>query len=149
MAYNPSTMADVLYRIDTSRVVSEMLDNEVIIIDLLEGYYYSLNNTGSALWVGIEQGFTLPQLLTYFSERYEAAPEMVKSSIESFIARLKELSLITEETTATAPEVESYTGSKEQFFMPALQQFQDMQEMLLADPIHDIDEKTGWPTLKQ
>lgn len=142
-------MGDVLYTINDARVVSEILDGEVIIIDFKEGFYYSLNNTGSVLWVGIQNGYTRNQLLAYFSARYDAAPEAIEKSVTALISRLKELSLVAEESVDTAPAVEEYTGEKEKFFMLALQQFQDMQEMLLADPIHDIDEQTGWPTLKQ
>lgn len=142
-------MGDVFYKINDARVVSEILDGEVIIIDFKEGFYYSLNNTGSVLWVGIQNGYTRSQLLAYFAERYDATPDAIEKSVSALIEQLKSLSLVTEEAAESAPAVEAYSGEKEKFFMLALQQFQDMQEMLLADPIHDIDEQTGWPTLKQ
>lgn len=142
-------MGDVLYKINDARVVSEILDGEVIIIDFKEGFYYSLNNTGSVLWVAIQNGYTRSQLLAYFVARYDATPDSIEKSVAALIEQIKDLSLVTEVPADSAPEVEEYAGEKEKFFILTLQQFQDMQEMLLADPIHDIDEQTGWPTLKQ
>lgn len=141
-------MADITYRADASRVVSEMLDGEAIIIDFKDGFYYSLNNTGSVLWVGIQNSYTREQLLKHFKDRYDASSETIEKSLDAILEQLKGLSLISEVPVESAPEVEPYTGEREKFFMPALQQFQDMQEMLLADPVHDIDIQTGWPTLK-
>jgi hypothetical protein len=36
---------------------------------------------------------------------------------------------------------------KEAWVAPTIQRYEDMQAMLLADPIHDVDQ-SGWPTLK-
>ncbi len=37
--------------------------------------------------------------------------------------------------------------SKTPFQIPVLDVYSDMQDLLLLDPIHDVDE-TGWPTPK-
>jgi hypothetical protein len=29
-----------------------------------------------------------------------------------------------------------------------LQKYTDMESLLLADPIHDVDEEAGWPQVK-
>jgi len=34
------------------------------------------------------------------------------------------------------------------FVLPVLERYTDMQELLLIDPIHDVDE-TGWPRRKE
>ena len=31
---------------------------------------------------------------------------------------------------------------------PVLNKYSDMQDLLLLDPIHDVDEEAGWPTNK-
>jgi hypothetical protein len=37
---------------------------------------------------------------------------------------------------------------REPFAAPALNTFSDMQELLLLDPIHEVDE-AGWPVARQ
>ena len=142
-------MEDPKYRIDESRIISEMLDGETIIIDFKNGSYYSLNNTGSVLWEKIREGYTKDQLLQYLKGRFDASPDLIEKSALTLLAQLIDLSLLVEETASSdLPSVEVYSGTKQEFYAFALQQFQDMQEMLLADPIHDVDE-TGWPALKR
>lgn len=141
-------MEDFVYLVDDSRIISEVLDGETVIIDFKNGSYYSLNHTGSVVWEKILKGHTESQILSYMAERFVAPSETVEQSTRFLLSQLLELSLLSRQESPPAPALESYIGEKQEFFVPTLQQFQDMQEMLLADPIHDVDE-TGWPTLRK
>jgi len=143
-----SNMEDPTYEIDSMRIISEILDGEPVIIDFKNGSYYSLNNSGTVLWELVQKGHSKSQILRYLTGRFEGASDAIERSASALLSQLVELSLVAESPASDVMDAEPYTGPKQPFLALALQQFQDMQEMLLADPIHDVDE-TGWPTLNR
>ncbi len=114
------------YAINQSKAISEVLEGETIIIHLETGCYYSLNHDGSIIWEAV---LSKKNLITN-------SPETI-SFIESLIIE----NLIQE----TAPSSESLALAN---LNPKIDKYTDMQEMLLADPIHDVDD-AGWPNLKK
>ncbi len=132
------------YSIDSDRVVHETVDDEVILIQLESGNYYSLRGTGAEVWGLLADGATASQILGRLRTRYQATPEMAES-VESLLEELASEHLATREPDpgeATPPEAES-TGT-EPFSAPRLEKYTDMRDYLLVDPLHDVDER-GWP----
>lgn len=118
-------MTPTTYRVNTQKAIGEILEGEAIIINLQTGSYYSMNPAGSTLWDAItrEVPITLTPALTPFIE-YLIAEDLISAS-------------------EAAPVAEPITVEGE----PTIEKYDDMQEMLLADPIHDVD-NAGWPQLK-
>jgi hypothetical protein len=117
------------YRINDSRAISETVDGETIIINLENGNYYSLNHAGTIVW-----DFVIAQKPLDASEK----------NIVDFIAFLVNENLILETETAKDAILEKIILEK----LPTIEKYEDMQQMLLADPIHDV-EAVGWPKLKK
>ncbi len=140
---------DIFYHVNTSKTVNETLEGETIIINLETGNYYSMNKTGSILWNKIEANYSLSQILAFFEEQYSASSETIKKSILDLISFLKADDLILETKGKAKPvSLEKANGKKEAFVAPVIELYEDMKEMLLADPIHDVGE-VGWPVLKK
>lgn len=116
------------YEVQTHKAISETLDNETIIINLETGTYYSLNTDGSALWNAIVE----KKLIS-----------IQNSTIASFISKLLTDGLIQKSQDPATLEADTSL-----FQNPSVETYTDMQEMLLADPIHDVDQ-AGWPILKK
>lgn len=114
------------YTINPSKAISEILEGETIIIHLETGCYYSLNHDGSIIWEAILNQKNL----------VANSPEII-----SFIEFLTTENLIQE----TAPTSESFELIN---LNPKIEKYTDLQEMLLADPVHDVDD-AGWPNLKK
>lgn len=149
------TLAD-RFKINTSKVVHETIDNEVIIINFDNGNYYSLNTVGAEIWSCIERNPTVNEIINVITNRYEGNPEVIKQDVTQLITDLKREELIVlegEQKDQSHQESNSkleINESKERpkFEKPGLNKYTDMQEMLLLDPIHEVDE-TGWPTSKR
>jgi hypothetical protein len=141
-----------VYQINTPAVVSEIIDGEAVIMNLHSGNYYSTEGVGSLLWHGIQQGRTYPQLLELVKTVFLAVPEDLAAAIDPFIDELMTHELIRETPTETAGalsdklELTHVNGSGE-FRAPLLNVYPDMKDLLVLDPIHDVDE-VGWPTAK-
>ncbi|MEJ0001897.1 MAG: PqqD family protein [bacterium] len=128
--------------------MSETLDGETIIIDLQNGTYYSMNETGSLVWEYLKAGHSLGQITQALAARYDASIETIEKSVTDLIASLQADNLISESPTAPALLVPETQAEKKSFIVPGITKYSDMQEMLLADPIHDVD-IAGWPKLKE
>ncbi len=115
------------YVIHPKNAISETLDNETIIINIETGSYYSMNQDGTALWTAVGDGKAIP---------------MKNPAVSAFVATLLSEGLIQE------TEHEGALAEETAFEAPAVDIYTDMQEMILTDPIHDVD-TMGWPKRKE
>lgn len=136
------------YVIHEAKAVSQTLEGEAIVINLEKGSYYSLNATGSEMWDLIIGGQPLDQIARYISDRYGITPEEAMSEVQSFVSVLKQEDLIIPAEHPASIPVPAATKAETLFVRPSFERYDDMQEMLLADPIHDVGE-AGWPVLKK
>ncbi len=143
------------YRINKPDIVLEYFEDETVLINLKNGNYYSIDKVGTDILVLIEAELTTDQIMSAIKNRYNAYPGNMNSSVEKFITQLHNEKIISqkEKTSHTNNSHEKKTldllkkGPKLTFFPPKLSKYTDMQELLLLDPIHDVDE-TGWPKKK-
>jgi hypothetical protein len=135
--------------INAPSVVSETIDGEVVIMNLTSGNYYSSDGTGAVIWGWIEEGKCFGEIEQLALCRYDAAAEIISGALTAFLDRLLEEKLIHETTVPTAPAAPNPPGAdaspaRESFAAPEVHVYKDMQDLLLLDPIHDVDE-AGWP----
>jgi hypothetical protein len=145
--------APIRFRVNAPMVISETIDSEAILINLDTGAYYSLRETGAALWQLIEQGAAGQQLIDELASRYDGPSTVIASSIQSLLAELAQEQLIVPlGDDSAAPQFVGTASTvghgKQPFTSPVLEKFTDMADLLLLDPIHDVSEQ-GWPTPRQ
>lgn len=126
---------DSRYEVNKPDVVDESVDGEVLIVHLGTGAYYSSRGVGDAAWQLIAAGSTALET----SGLLQAAGPAVADFVEHLLAE----SLIRPRTKPVEPPpfVTVVPGE------PVLEKYTDMQELLLLDPIHDVEE-AGWPKAK-
>ncbi|HUZ71431.1 MAG TPA: PqqD family protein [Stellaceae bacterium] len=143
---------DRVFHINAPAVVSEIIDGEAVIMNLKSGNYYSTAQVGSMVWGWIEQGRTRGQLLALLKASFGTVPDDFAQAVDTFIDDLIAQELVREELTDHAvplsdgdalPPLNGTHG----FSAPVLNVYSDMKDLLLLDPIHDVDE-IGWPTPK-
>ncbi len=143
---------DRVFQINAPAVVSEIIDGEAVIINLKSGNYYSTEHVGSMLWGWIEQGRTYAQLLVLLEANCRILPEDFARAVDTFIDDLMAQELVREGSTDHATplsdaDVLPQLNGALSFRAPVLNVYSDMKDLLLLDPIHDVDE-IGWPTPK-
>jgi hypothetical protein len=142
-------------RINAPAVVAEIIDGEAVIMDLASGHYFSTQGVGADIWRGVEEGHSAVEIVHSILSRYEAPRDVVEPAVHAFVAELLSRALI---VRVPEPRVVADNGSGMgvpgngsaahlQFVAPVLTAYTDMEELLLLDPIHDVDE-TGWPMPK-
>lgn len=135
------------YVINAPAVISEPMEDEVVVINLDNGCYYNLNKTAAQIWSGLEQGHSAKTVASHFVRSYPDNADAVMRDFEAFINRITEENLI-RETEAKSPETIDVKITDGTYIKPDFEKFTDMQEMLLLDPIHEVSE-AGWPHQKK
>ena len=144
----------VCFKVNSPNVIQETIDGEVIVVNLDNGNYYSLSNVGAEIWGLIESGAAVAEVVDRTMRRYDGDHVDVEDAVNQFVAELQQEALIVPDG---AKEPEGVKGLDRQveagadterprFEVPILHAYTDMQDLLLLDPIHEVDE-IGWPNV--
>lgn len=138
-------MTETVYKIDSSRIVSEVIDGEAIIMDLESGSYYSADGAGAEIWNHIAAGASLTQITDWAARSFpgSAAEQEVGPFIDSLVGN----SLLERDVADNGGDVSLVTSTLSEWVTPQLQVHKDMQDLIMLDPIHDVGE-AGWPMKK-
>ena len=133
------------FRICAPSVVSEVIDGEAVILDLRSGNYYSARDSGALVWNWIERGCSDRQVLEQVTTHFAVEAATAAPAVAGFIDALLAHDLVRLAPPAPAAPADPAPAEQAAFIAPALAAYTDMQDLLLLDPIHDVDE-IGWPT---
>jgi hypothetical protein len=137
------------YTIDHKRFVFEQFDKEMVLINLENGFYYNVSDTGTEVLSLLEQGLPVAEVLEALSVRY-INNDALSGLVEGFVAELEKQGIVLPRSEGTpaismSAATEAPRNDTEACFAPpTLTRFDDMQEILLLDPIHQVNEQ-GWP----
>ncbi|MFO1056693.1 MAG: PqqD family protein [Dongiaceae bacterium] len=148
---------DRLYAIDPRAVVWDILDGEAVMLHRESGDYFSADGTGCLIWQWIAEGHGRGRILDALAARFAADAERLAGGFDGFIAELLRHGLVQEAgpiqesgaagDAAGGPADEALPDGKAPFVPPALNVYSDIRNLLLLDPIHDVDD-SGWPEQK-
>jgi hypothetical protein len=130
-------------------VINETIAGEAVMIDLNTGTYYSLDAVGAEIWDEISRGASLEQIVSQLEARYDAPADAIEGAVRRLADELERENLI---VGANGDAPAGWTPSaavdaRKPFEEPTLQKFTDMQDLVLLDPVHEVDER-GWPHQK-
>lgn len=142
-------------KINVPKIVHETIDGETVILNLEKGNYYSLVGIGADIWGFMENDATMGSVIEKISNNYQGERGDIDIAINKFVSELMQEGLVILDNDNNPENEESsrvqvQTGLKENkptFEAPKLNKYTDMQDLLLLDPIHEVDEKKGWPTI--
>lgn len=118
-------------------VIDEVFEGEAVLVQLRTGCYYALNPAASAIWALLGPGRSAAGVAAALG----CDPEVVAA----FLTRLEAETLV-EAAAAEAPAPSDAELTGVDRGTPDFERFTDMQDILMLDPIHDIDlDGDGWP----
>lgn len=116
------------------QVVHDFFTDEVVILDLESGCYFSARGSSCQVWQWIVDGLSLGQMQAMVREQD-------REPLRLYVAQLAAENLILKGPIAAARETPNTVVALVDL---KLEKSNDMQELLMLDPIHEVDE-TGWP----
>jgi hypothetical protein len=129
-------------------VVFENFGDEVILLNLQSGRYYSLDPIGMLYWEYLSVGVPPPQIAAHIANgfRDHGNPRELALDLDALLSEFQSEQLVRPSATSRAladvPEVK--TKLPQTYARPVLSKFDDVAEMLLLDPVHDVSD-AGWP----
>jgi hypothetical protein len=137
------------HAVNRKQFVFEQFDNEMVLLNLEDGLYYNVSPSGVEILNLLEQGFSVELIIATLSDRYLNRDEL-PGLVEGFVEELVRECILIPRTEANGTDSLNTLHEVQQpkeatvFLRPVLSRFDDMQEILLLDPIHQVNEQ-GWP----
>ena len=137
------------YKVNAPDVAWEAFDGEVVIINLQSGHYFSARGSAALIWQALAAGASPAEIDVRMASAFDAPASAMQGPVGAFIGDLLERALIVprpaeEAGTAQPPPDGAPAAPKVPFSPPVLDTYADMQDILLLDPIHEVDDQ-GWP----
>ncbi|MDR0811558.1 MAG: hypothetical protein LBN23_04735 [Paludibacter sp.] len=121
----------------------DISDGYTVIINSQTGVYYGINTLGTTVFQSLVGGVAPDAILAEFL-KMENLPDGFQQHFADFIALLLQYEILTEgEIVGKTVSIDREFAAQNNFELN-IQEFSDAQEMLLSDPIHDVDEDKGW-----
>lgn len=140
--------ANQTFKLNGSGVASEQFEDEIILINLPRGNYYSLRHTAFAVWEKLLAGANQSQMADFLVGRYGVTQTEADQDIKAFLDQVLSEGLVVSAETVAEPVTAQTTVSGGAYVKPELEVYSDMQDLLTLDPIHDVDSEQGWPIKK-
>lgn len=132
-------------QINTQKIVHETVDGEVIVINLESGVYYSFSTGAAVFWSVIEHNPTRAQLVDGAAARFSAPHDEIAQAVGAFLDELVREEIVLLVPAASTSTIPPPTAPPLPFAAPEITKFSNMTDLLLLDPIHDVDQQ-GWPS---
>lgn len=137
------------YEVCTPTIAHQCIGGEVVIVDLRSGYYYSLLGASAEVWMLLDSGAAISEIATVVAERYQLTADEVAPPVSQLVAELMQDGLIRASSAVFySPISLPPLVTKAPFAKLELGRFTDMRDLILLDPIHEVDEG-GWPNPRE
>ena len=132
------------YVLNEAKMFTDITDGIAIIINSETGIYYGLNAFATNVYENIVRGVSIEAIK---EELKNINPEnkTLLDNFEAFIKAMaeKEILILSSEDKNETAQIDK-NSAKEDNFILELKEYNDAQELLLADPIHEVKDETGW-----
>ena len=136
-----------MYKLNEEKMFYDMADGQAIVINFTTGMYYGTSSLGSAVLDALLAGAATADVLSAL-RALEGCPADMEQKLDDFVKALLEKEIIVSgETTGAACAIEA--SALADGFVLTVDEFSEVQALILADPVHDVDVEQGWPILAE
>ena len=140
-------MEQRVYAIASKDIVFESFDGEAVVLDLSNGKYFGFSDSGSRVWQALASGVDA-QAVTRATAG--GGTTIALADLERFIARLLDFGLIVPAETPAQPLPDNLKAELAATSEPLkVDVHDDLADLIIVDPIHEVEEPLGWPAVKQ
>ena len=88
---NPDTVLSI-----PPQVMSRLVDNETVLLDLESGMYFGLDGVGKRIWDAVTEGRSICEIAAIITEEYEVDDTRAQADVIAFTGELVERGLLVE-----------------------------------------------------
>lgn len=131
--------------VNSSHVSFEIFDKEAVVVNFITGKYFGITGSGPDIWRVFENPCTIEQLTGLLKSVYTNITDRQIKNVIAFIDSLvKERLLVTVDKCENI-SIKLSVDITGEFLEPAIDIYDDLQELIVLDPVHDADPERGWP----
>ena len=135
-----------MYKLNEKKMFYDYADGQAVVINYQTGMYYGMSLLGSAILDRIVAGKDVGEIIKAV-KALPQCPSDIAERVQDFVKELLETEVIVSGPTVSGG-AEPFSGEVvEDGFDLKLDMFAEMSDLLLADPVHDVDMQAGWPKL--
>ena len=123
-------------RPNEEHVAAKVMDGEAVLINLANGFYYSMGGAGGFMWSLITQRHAVGDIARFVCDRFSVSNEQALADVQTLASRLleEELAILCDVDTQPVEGVELEKGPKLPYQPPELTRYEDMADMFALDP---------------
>lgn len=120
---------------NSAEVASSLLGDELVLINLSTGVYYSMGNVGSLIWQLTDLGFSVSETVATVSARYGIPADRVKADVRTVLEQMLQERIFVPSSSMTARGIYEPDGCEvvPTYDSPVLHIYRDMGDMLALD----------------
>jgi hypothetical protein len=129
-------------------IAHEIFDGELVVVNLESGKYYVMRREAADIFQLCLQHASAEEIVRCLTAAYSGDPARIATATLSYLAKLQAEGIVT--LSPQRPSLPSPSLSKPSlaaFIEPEFEVHKDMQDLLMLDPIHEVD-TAGWPVIK-
>jgi hypothetical protein len=135
---------DSVFALGHSRLVHEIVDpKDALLIDLEQGVYYHLEGVAATIWKSALEGLSLDAIAIAIERNYSGCEDRLSAAVAAFAQALIDEGLLTLTCgAANGASAAPPPGELERtpYRAPSLNRFTDLQDLLRADPICEVQD---------
>ena len=131
------------YQLNEAKMFADVTDGIAIIINAVTGIYYGMNGYGTGIFSSLLAGASTADVLAA-ARALPGAPDNLEEPLQAFLDTLLDFDILhpapdSSREVSLKPEDAAFDQ-----FVPVCKEYKDVQELLFADPIHEVSEEEGW-----
>ena len=134
-----------MYKLNEEKMFYDMAEGQAIVINFTTGMYYGTSSPGSAVLDSLLAGAAVEDVCKAI-QALPGCPEDIQAQLDTFIGQLLEKEVIVPAEGTGAPCAIDAASLADGFTL-TVDEFAEVQDLILADPVHDVDVEQGWPIL--
>ena len=134
-----------MFKLNEEKMFYDMAEGQAIVINFTTGMYYGTSSLGSAVLDALLAGTAVEDVCKAI-QALPGCPADIQEQLDAFIGKLLEKEVIVSgDSTGAACVIDA--ASLADGFKLTVDEFAEVQDLILADPVHDVDVEQGWPIL--
>jgi len=137
-----------MYKLNEEKMFFDIADGQAVVINFTTGMYYGTSTLGSVVLEQLVKNVS-PEKIACAVKKAEGCPADFDAKLQDFIATLLEKEVLVKIDSSEDKEAEISSDAYADGFALTVDEFSEVQDLLLADPVHDVDVEQGWPIMKE
>lgn len=131
----------MIYQLKSPPCIAELVDGEYVVINLDSGKYYNIVGVGAEVFKLLSEGVAVSSLL-----ESSFGNDAFAKALQDFIELAVSENLLNEVDSSQCSDVPlPLIDVSSGLDSLSINVYTDMQELLVLDPIHEVDGTQGWP----